>query len=184
MGGEMSDSALTPKQRRFVEEYLIDLNATQAAIRAGYSENTAATIGWENLRKPEIAEAVSAAMAKRSEATGVTADRVVAELAKLAFSNMLDYATIKEDGTAYVDLSRITREQAAAIQELVTDEYAEGRGEDAALVKKIKFKLADKRGALDLLGRHLAMFTDRVQHDTLPSGFRVVLTSSDDDDRD
>jgi phage terminase small subunit len=69
--------ALRPKQQRFVEEYLIDLNATQAAIRAGYSPRTAGSIGDENLKKPEIAKAIEAALASRSARTAVTADDVV-----------------------------------------------------------------------------------------------------------
>ena len=68
---------LTAKQQRFVAEYLIDLNATQAAIRAGYSEKTAYSIGQENLTKPEIAAAVAAAQAERSERTEVTQDYVL-----------------------------------------------------------------------------------------------------------
>lgn len=71
---------MTPKQQRFVEEYLIDLNATQAAIRAGYSVKTAPKIGTENLHKPVIAEAIAVALADRSERTEVTQDMVIAGL--------------------------------------------------------------------------------------------------------
>ena len=70
---------LTPKQQRFVDEYLIDLNATQAAIRAGYSEDTAGSIGHENLNKPEIAQAIVAAKAERSERTKINADWVLTQ---------------------------------------------------------------------------------------------------------
>ncbi len=79
--------ALTKKQKRFVEEYLIDLNATQAAIRAGYSPQTAYSIGDENLKKPEIKNAIDKALAERSRRTGVNADRIIEELAKIAFLN-------------------------------------------------------------------------------------------------
>ena len=71
---------LTPKQRLFVEEFLVDLNAKQAAIRAGYSEKTATEIGSENLRKPHVSDAIREAMASRSERTGITADMVVEAL--------------------------------------------------------------------------------------------------------
>ena len=81
---------LNSKQQRFVEEYLIDLNATQAAIRAGYSPKTANVIGSENLAKPEISNAISRAMAERSRRTGISQDRVVQELAKIAFVNITD----------------------------------------------------------------------------------------------
>ena len=73
---------MTKKQKCFIEEYLIDLNATQAAIRAGYSTDTAYSIGNENLKKPEVRACIDKAMAERSKRTGVNADRVVEELAK------------------------------------------------------------------------------------------------------
>jgi phage terminase small subunit len=159
--------ALTAKQQRFVEEYLCDLNATQAALRAGYSAKTAHVIGHENLRKPEIRGAVDEAMKARSERVEVTADRVLEEYAKLAFVNMMDFIELQPDGYALIDLSRLTRDQAAAIQEFTTDEYVEGTGEDARKVKKIKFKLVDKKSALDSCARHLGMFNDKLR---LPGG--------------
>ena len=81
---------MTKKQNRFVEEYLIDLNATQAAIRAGYSIECAREIGYENMTKPDIQKAIAKAMAERSKRTGVNQDRIVLELAKLALVNMAD----------------------------------------------------------------------------------------------
>lgn len=76
--------SLTDKQRRFVDEYLVDLNATQAAIRAGYSEDTARQIGSENLSKPDIADAIAEAMAERSKRVQITADEVLRELKDIA----------------------------------------------------------------------------------------------------
>ena len=78
---------LTEKQKRFCEEYLIDFNATQAALRAGYSQKTAYSIGDENLRKPEIQSEIQTLIQKRSERTGISADTVITELAKIAFSD-------------------------------------------------------------------------------------------------
>ena len=75
---------LTPKQDMFVREYLIDLNATQAAIRAGYSAKTAAQIGEENLRKPDIAKAIQAGMDQRSQRTNITAEEVLANIKRIA----------------------------------------------------------------------------------------------------
>src|SRR5215468_11270549 len=75
---------MTPKQQRFIQEYLIDLNATRAAIRAGYSAKTAASIGEENLRKPEIAAAVEAKQCERAERTGISAQWVVDRLREIA----------------------------------------------------------------------------------------------------
>lgn len=155
---------MTPKQEQFVREYLIDLNATQAAIRAGYSADTAYSIGHENLSKPEIAEAIAAAQAERAARTAVTADRVLNELALIGFSNMRDYLSITPEGEPFVDLSALSREQAAAINEVTVEDFKDGRGEDARDVRRVKFKLSDKRAALVDMGRHLGMFTDKVEH--------------------
>ena len=87
---------MTKKQKRFVEEYLIDLNATQAAIRAGYSPDTAKSIGSENLTKPDIRAAVDKAEAERSRRTGINQDRVIREIAKLAFLNPVDVIDMDE----------------------------------------------------------------------------------------
>lgn len=143
---------MTKKQKRFVEEYLIDLNATQAAIRAGYSPDTAKSIGSENLTKPDIQARIAKAMAERSKRTGVNADRVVAELAKIAFVNAEDVidaetATVKPDAA---------REDTAAIQSVKVKTF----GEDG-LEREIK--MADKIKALELLGKHLGMFKDKVE---------------------
>ena len=79
------EKKLTLKQQRFVEEYLVDFNATQAAIRAGYSEYTAYSIGCENLTKPNIQEFIQEEMNKRSKKTGITAEKILEELSKIAF---------------------------------------------------------------------------------------------------
>ncbi|TEA78650.1 terminase small subunit [Allopusillimonas ginsengisoli] len=155
---------LTAKQQRFVEEYLVDLNATQAAVRAGYSKRTARQIGEENLSKPDIAQAVQEAQIKRSERTEITQDMVLMELAKLGFANMQDYMRVGADGDPYLDFSALTRDQAAALVEVTVEDFKEGRGEDARDVRRVKFKLADKKGALVDIGKHLGMFKDRVEH--------------------
>ena len=89
----MATKTLTPKQQRFVEEYLCDLNATQAAIRAGYSEKTAEQQGYDNLRKPQIAEAIRIALAKRSAKVEVTAEMVV--------TGLFTEATLTGDGSSH-----------------------------------------------------------------------------------
>ena len=143
---------MTKKQKRFIEEYLIDLNATQAAIRAGYSPDTAKSIGSENLTKPDITAQIARAMAERSRRTGVNADRVIMELAKIAFVNANDViepktATIKEGALP---------EDTAAIQSVKVKTF----GEDG-LEREIK--MADKLKALELLGKHLGMFRDKLE---------------------
>lgn len=164
--GEPPDvpEGLNVKQARFSQEYVIDLNATQAAIRAGYSKKTAGQIGHELLKKPEIADAIAAAMNDRAARTNVTADRVLYELARIAFANMAEYVTIQDDGSAIVDLSQLTPDRAAAIQEVITETYIEGRGEAAVPVKKMRLKLHARSRALELLGKHTGLFAERLEH--------------------
>jgi phage terminase small subunit len=157
---------LTPKQARFVQEYLIDLNAAQAAIRAGYSAKTARVIGHEILTKPDIAAAIEKAMAERAERTRLTADWVVEELRKLAGANMLDYMKSTPQGDPYLDFSALTRDQGAALHEVTVEDYVEGRGEDARAVKRVKFRLHDKQVALVSLGRHLGIFDQKARKPT------------------
>jgi phage terminase small subunit len=155
---------LTAKQERFVAEYLIDLNATQAAIRAGYSAKTANRIGPELLTKQAVAAAVAERQIVIASKLDVTQERIVAELAKIGFANMLDFIQVQDGGDAYVDLSNVTRDQAAAIAEVTVEDFMDGRGEDARDVRRVKLKLSDKQGALEKLARHLGMFKDRVEH--------------------
>ena len=142
---------LTAKQSIFVDEYLVDGNATRAAKTAGYSEKTAKETGCENLTKPNVAAAIAKAQEARAQRTEITADKVLRELAKLGFSNMEDFASVDDKGSATLDLSDISRDQFAAVTELTTDSIGE-------ITTRTKIKLADKRANLELLGKHLGMF--------------------------
>lgn len=142
---------MTEKNKRFVEEYLIDLNATQAAIRAGYSPSTAGSIGNEILKKPEISKAIAQAMAERSKRTGVSQDRIVRELAKIAFSNLTDIVD-PFDGSV---IQSADRDDLACIQSIKVKQ-----SEDFT---EREVRLADKMRALELLGKHLGMFRDRLE---------------------
>lgn len=153
--------ALTAKQQRFVEEYLLDLNATAAYRRAGYKAKTdeaARASAAQILTNLNVEAAIRKAMQERSERTLVSADEVVLELQKLAMVNMQDYITITPDGSAYMDLSRVTRSQLAAVQEITSETYMEKDGDDFKPVKKSRLKLTDKRASLELLGKHLGVF--------------------------
>lgn len=135
----------TSKQKRFVEEYLIDLNATQAAVRAGYSPRTANEQAARFLANPEIQEQIQAAQAERSKRTEITADAVLAEYAKIAFANMDDFA-IWAGGTVAVQDSRtIGRDKTAAVESVT--ETKDG----------IRIKLYSKLAALDALAKHLGL---------------------------
>jgi len=153
--------SLTPLQARFVEEFLIDLNGAGAVVRAGYSKRGAKQKAYKLRQTPEIQDAIAAAIQARSKRTAADADAVIAELNLIAFSNMLDYMTIRDDGTVAIDFSAVDRDQGAAILELVVEEYTDGKGDNARPVKRTKFRLADKKGALVDLGRHLGLFPNR-----------------------
>lgn len=144
----------TPKQKRFVEEYLIDLNATQAAIRAGYSPGTAKEIGAQNLTKLNISAAVAKAMAERSKRTGVNQDRIVLELAKIAFVNPAD---VTDPENAMI-LDGATSDDTAAIQSVKVKTIPTKDGEGTE--REIRFH--DKIRALELLGRHVGMWNDKL----------------------
>ena len=155
---------LSPKRARFVQEYLIDLNATQAAIRAGYSEKTANQQGARLLANVGVKAAVEQGLAEAAERNKLTLDKVIAELRLLGFANMQDYMRVGPDGDPYLDFSALTREQAAALTEVTVEDFKDGRADDARDVRRVKFKLADKRSALVDLGKHLGGFKDRVEH--------------------
>jgi phage terminase small subunit len=145
---------LTPKQERFVEEYLIDLNATQAAIRAGYSVKTADRIGPELLGKTCVSEAIQKAIAERSRRTGINQDRIVRELAKIAFVNAADVVDFDEATVRYeADLDDTAAIQSVKIKKIPTQE--------GDIIER-EIKIADKLKALELLGKHLGMFKDKI----------------------
>ena len=152
----MAGKKLTPKQAAFVAEYLVDLNATQAAIRAGYSERTAGSQGERLLKKVEVQIALAEAQQKRAERTEITADNVLAEIAKVAFS---DVRKIFDSNGGLVRISDLDDAAAACVAgcDLVTVSKGEGEIEHVA-----KIKLADKLKALELAGRHLGLFNDKL----------------------
>ena len=154
-------SQLSNKQRRFVDEYLVDLNATQAAIRAGYSARAASSTGPRLLKNPGIAQAVAERQERISNHLFVTAERVVLEYAHLAFADMRDYMHFAENGDVLLDWSAMPEDATKAIVEVTQDTYNEGRGAAQREVKRTKFKLHDKRGALDALAKHLGLFRER-----------------------
>lgn len=167
MGGK--SGKLTHQQAKFVEEYLVDLNATQAAIRAGYSAKTAEWIGPKLVTKSHVADAIQAEMEARSKRTLITADRVLAEYAKLAF---LDPRKFYDDKGCLIPIHELPDDAAACIAGM--DVSTERIGKDAdgepefATVRKIK--LVDKKGALDSVARHLGMFNDKVRNEMVGPG--------------
>lgn len=146
---------LTPKQQRFVEEYLIDLNATQAAIRAGYSAKTAAVIGAENLIKPYIQKAIQEAQNKLTERTEITQDYVLTNIKKVIERCMQQEAVQARDGSPLL---------------------VEGPEGDLACL--FEFKETGALKGLELLGKHLGMFKDKIEltgKDGSSLGIKVVF---------
>lgn len=197
-------SSLTPKQALFVQEYLVDLNATQAAIRAGYSQDTARAIGCENLTKPDIADAIASAQAERSARTEITQDMVLKELWAIASANpndLIQYRRgacpkcwndgpeVEEGLEGQAHGGALKRKRRAEV--VVTNEdpnpdcqACAGEGMGRAYVpdtraltgpaaklyagvkvtkEGLEVKMHDKVAALTQVGRHLGMFTDKVE---------------------
>lgn len=148
-------ASLTEKQKRFCEEYLIDLNGTQAAIRAGYSFDSAGAIASENLTKLEIQEYLTIRQSELITETGITQKRVLEEYAKIAFADIRKMYTV--DG-ALKGMHDLDDDAAAALAGV--DVYEERVGaedvESIGVTKKIK--MHDKIRALDAIGKHLGMF--------------------------
>jgi len=142
------------QERLFCDEYLIDLNAMQAAIRAGYKRSTAKNASqWidpDAPKKPALRKYIDEAMAKRARRTGVCADRVVRELARIAFGDPLSVMD-PETGALKEDISEDDRAMVAG--------YRVRKGENSM---EREIKLYDKCKSLEMLGRHLGMFTDNV----------------------
>lgn len=142
--------SLGARQRRFVDEYLIDCNATRAAMAAGYTKRTAAQAGWEVLRNPKVADELSRRQRQLAVRHAVTIDNVISELAKVGFSNAADFYAV-EDGRLSVDLEALTDPaKAAAVSQIEVSENKDGG-------QVVKFKLFDKRAALGDLSNHLAL---------------------------
>lgn len=166
---------LTAKQQRFCDEYLIDLNATQAAIRAGYSEKTAMEQGYQLLQKTSVAEYITERKTDRMERTEITQDMVLKELANIAFSNAADYANvIEKQAMVEVDGNMIPvldengdPVMYRTVEPTLTESLTEEQKRALAVIKKgrdgFEVKPYDKVRALELLGKHLGMWTEKVE---------------------
>ena len=155
---------LPPMQDRFVDEWLIDFNGTQAAIRAGYSERSARSIAGRLLTKDNIQAEISRRQKDLQRRTEVSQERVVKELARVAFADATDYVQVetrtveKDDGTE-VSYQTVTLKNTA---ELSPEQRAAIAGIKQG-ANGIEVKLCDKLKALELLGRHIGMFNDKLE---------------------
>lgn len=138
---------LTDRQKRFVSEYLIDLNATKAAERAGYKDPNK---GRQLVTKSNVSEAIQEAMKRREARTEITQDMVIRELAKLGF---FDIRKLFGDDGKPLEISKLDDDTAAALVGLDVQDVEDGDGNFIGFLKK--YKMADKIRALELLGKHL-----------------------------
>lgn len=143
---------LNAKQSAFCNEYLVDFCAKQAAIRAGYSPRTAEQQGCKLLSKVKVQEKIAELTAERSSENKATIERIIKELCAIAFTRLTDIVYIDEDGLAKVKpTSMLTDDQQRAIESISQTRYG------------VKVKMHDKVRAIELLGRHLGMWLDRVE---------------------
>ena len=168
---------MTAKQQAFCDEYLIDLNATQAAIRAGYSENTAVQTASRLLTNVKVQEYLQEKQKRREKRTEITQDMVLRELAIIAFSNAADYAkVIEKEFTQVVEGNEVPVLDAEGnpvtyktVEPILTDDLTEEQKKALAVIKKgrdgFEVKPYDKLRALEMLGRHLGMWDKKSERD-------------------
>ncbi|NLO46762.1 MAG: terminase small subunit [Clostridiales bacterium] len=145
---------MTERQRLFIEEYMVDLNATQAAIRAGYKPSSAVSMGYKCLVNPSVRESIDKRLAEIAKRCGGSRERVLRELGKIAFYNPGGGADIVDAVTG----KNASAEDTAVIAYLKVKSHT--RGDEEVVEKEVKF--ADKLKALELLGKHYAMFQENV----------------------
>lgn len=149
------------KHERFAQEVAQGSSASAAYVAAGYAKNdsNASRLNGNEQVRARVEEILSEGAAK----AGVTVQRIVDELAKVGFANMGDYLHATTGGDPFFVYDQLTDEQKAALSEVTVEDFKEGRGEDARDIRRVKFKLHDKLGALEKLGKHLGMFKDKVE---------------------
>ena len=159
---------LTPKQKRFCEEYIIDLNGSQSAIRAGYSQATSRSIANELLTKLDIQEYIQELMQERSKRTEITADKVLNELAHIAFDDIRNYLRFYTDaeGNVRTEIKDSDKVDTRAISEV-------SQGKDG----QFKFKVYCKDNALVQLGKHLGLFVDRVESNNTNTNYNKDISN-------
>ena len=165
----MSTTTLTPKQETFIQEYVKDMNATQAALRSGYSQKTAHRIGAENMQKPAITSKINEKMRSHLRKLEEEGLDVLRELAILASSDMPDYVRIDEDGNMQIkSFDELKGKSSKAIksikQKTVTRQTKGADGEMEPITETtVEFQLWDKVKALELLGKYHKLFTEKLE---------------------
>lgn len=148
-------AGLSPRRAKFVLNYLVTNSVKEASEAAGY-KNSAGFL----LKDPLVAEAIRRQQTRLAERYEISVDNVMKELSYIAYARMTDYISVTSAGDVYIDLSKMTPEQAAAVAEITIEDYTDGRGDDARDIKKTKFRLHGKREALVDLAKHLGALKD------------------------
>ena len=156
-------AGLTALEWEAVDYYFtaeVNFNRTEACRRAGYRHP--GPQAYRVFSRPAVVAEVERRRAKLAEDFKIGPAEILNEISKIAFFNMADYGTIDKDGFFRINLTDVTREQMAAIGEFTIESHVEGKGKDAHVVRKIKFKPMDKMAALEKLARHLGLFDDKL----------------------
>lgn len=156
---------LKPQHKLAAEIYMSNgFRQNEAMIDAGFTKSTANSNAHVVFGRPEVLEYIKRRMEERAQKYEVTADRVVNEMAKIAFFSLGDaIVEAGDDGTVSIDVTKLSKDQRAALAEFTIEEYTEGRGEARLGVRKVKLKPFDKKAALDSLMRYLGLFNDKVE---------------------
>ena len=163
MSEQMPHVRFTPKQRLFIEAYLVSRSLTKAAIAAGCKERSAHAVGWKWFNKAAIRAEIEARLASTLDRYAVTSDRIIRELALIAFANIGDFIAVQAGGSAIVDFATATREQIASLKSIEIDERTIDGA--AAGVRRVKISMSDKRQALmDLAKLRRMLPADRLEH--------------------
>jgi phage terminase small subunit len=163
MNEQLPRAHFTPMQRLFIEAYLVSRSLTKAAIAAGCKERSAHAVGWQWFKKAEIRAEIDRRMAALFDRYAVTSDRIIRELALIAFANIGDFIAVQAGGSAIVDFATATREQMASLKSVEIDDRTIAG--TAAGVRRIKISMSDKRQALMDLAKIARMLpADRLEH--------------------
>ncbi len=162
---------LNVKQKRFAREYILDLNATQAAIRAGYSKRSAYSQGQRLLKHAEVGALIQEFQTQREERTEVTADMVIKELAAMAFVDPSRIVNVKGGKVTVTDTAKLTEAERRTVSSMSQTVTAEGG--------TVRVKMHDKTRALELLGRHLGMFRGDVGDTDEPMPVKIEINVVD-----
>ena len=157
---------LNERMKRFCREYIIDNCAQQAAIRAGYAEGSAHVVSSRLLRQPLIQQEINQLLEKQIKRTEVNADRIINELAGIAFGNLKDIEKAILENNLDKLLANLTREQSTFISTITQRDLTSGK-------KLTTIKFHDKIKALELLGKHLSLFTEKLQIENVDKGISI-----------